>query len=60
LSDLGDLTTLDGERLRQAISHGARTKMPRWQQFESICYLGSSLSEEVTFRAHFVIVLTFS
>ncbi|MGV7208708.1 hypothetical protein ACLB1G_12720 [Oxalobacteraceae bacterium A2-2] len=28
-------------------------KIPRWQQFESICYLGSSLSEEVVFRAHY-------
>jgi hypothetical protein len=28
-------------------------KVPRWRQFESICYLGSSLSEEVTFRAHY-------
>lgn len=28
-------------------------KTPQWKQFESKCYLGSTLSEEVTFRAHY-------
>lgn len=28
-------------------------KAPQWKQFESKCYLGSTLSEEVTFRAHY-------
>jgi hypothetical protein len=28
-------------------------KSPRWRQFESKCYIGGTLSEEVTFRAHY-------
>lgn len=28
-------------------------KTPQWKQFESKCYLGSTLSEEITFRAHY-------
>jgi hypothetical protein len=28
-------------------------KIPQWKQFESRCYLGSTLSDEVTFRAHY-------
>lgn len=28
-------------------------KTPGWRQFESKCYLGSTLSEEATFRAHY-------
>lgn len=28
-------------------------KTPRWKQFESRCFLGSSVSDEVLFRAHY-------
>lgn len=28
-------------------------KSPRWMQFESQCYLGSTMSDEATFRAHY-------
>ena len=29
------------------------SKSPQWMQFESKCYLGTTLSEEATFRAHY-------
>lgn len=52
--DVADLLALKKSLIRiMEWTDRPSNKTPRWLQFESKCYLGSTMSEEVTFRAHY-------